>query len=323
MEFLWRSGVCFFSLFLTVSAQASIHIPIEPGVEPPMLLSQTGVLTEPLFDYEIIQPLWVDFAHKKRRLFLPAGAKIQFSPIGPYKFPVGTVLVKHFQMEISENIFRNIETRILVRKTGVDPENWVGYTYQWSGEDAKLVDSTASPEVIIDIDSTAAGGARTQKFRIPSRQQCLSCHNESVGFVRSVMTRQLNRDNQLEQMNTREMFHTDIGDSAQYDKFVAISDITASLELKTKTYLDVNCSHCHNPHESAPCNFTGIDFRFDMFNPEALVESGHLRKGVKDNSEIYVRMNSLEPRRRMPFIGSNMKDEVALDVVGKWIESLH
>ena len=91
-------------------------------------------------------------------------------------------------METSRQVYKNIETRVLVRKTGAATENWVGYTYQWDGADAKLVDSFASPSVNLTIDASAEGGARKQAFQIPSRNDCLICHNSSVGFVRESVT---------------------------------------------------------------------------------------------------------------------------------------
>jgi hypothetical protein len=226
-------------------------------------------------------------------------------------------------MEVSKNKFQNIETRILVRKTGEAPENWVGYTYQWDGNDAKLVTGRISPEVVIEVDATAEGGARSQKFRIPSRSQCLQCHNDSVGFVRSFNTRQLNRDGQIDSLSERGIFTSTPWPSAFYEKLAAITDETADLELRTRSYLDVNCSHCHNPSGSAPCSFTGLDFRFDHFQPDMLVASGHLVKGDKAASEIFVRMSSEQRGQRMPFIGTSMRDEAALSTVGRWIDSLH
>ena len=305
----------------------AINIPLDPATDPPLLLSETGVLDEGPLDYQIIQPLWVDFAAKRRRIFLPPGTQVVFSPTENYSFPVGTVFVKHFQMEISKNVFQNIETRVLVRKTGALAENWVGYTYQWDGNDARLVDGRSNPEVILNIDNTAAGGARTQKFKIPNRRQCLQCHNESVGFVRSFLTRQLNTGQQLESLNRMGIFTEPLLPADNYEKFFKIDEqsgkLDVDLEKRVKAYLDVNCSHCHNPGPSALCNFTGMDFRFDHFSSEDLVASGHLEKGNKESSAIFQRMSSVQNGIRMPFIGTALRDEAALSTVGSWIESLH
>lgn len=313
----------FYIFTFGASCFAAVNIPLDPLVEPPLLLSETGVLGEGLIDYRIIQPLWVDYAAKSRRIFLPVGGKIEFSPTENYIFPVGTVFVKHFQMETAKDVFRNIETRILVRKRSEGPQKWVGYTYQWDGADAKLVDARSNPEVRLEIDETAMGGARLQLFKIPSRRQCLQCHNESLGFVRSFNTRQLNHENQLQELEQQHIFVQGPVLGQIYETFAAIEDMSAPLETRVRSYLDVNCSHCHNPGSAAMCNFTNMDFRFSHFSVDSLVATEHLVKGSKENSPIFQRMSSIQGGFRMPFIGSALRDETALSVVGSWIESLH
>lgn len=319
----------------TALANTLINIPLQKDVEPPALLSNTGIFQgnivnlEPnaeLLAYDINQALWVDYAKKQRYLYLPPNEKIIFSKDQAWAFPVGTILVKHFRMETSFQIYQNIETRILVRKEGQETQNWVGYTYRWTGEDAVLVDGRASPEVLLTVDVTADGGARVQNFKIPNRRMCLQCHNSSVGFVRSVNTEQINREysgtNQLVNWNQHSIFDKDIGTIDNFIKFSDLKDLAASPEEKVKTYLDVNCSHCHNPDPAAMCSFTGLDFRYGHFNIEDLVSSGHLVKGSKADSMIYQRMSSEVVGIRMPFIGSKLKDTLALDTIGTWIDSL-
>lgn len=325
-----------FVLLLSTSlARADLNIPLQKNIEPPTLLSKTGLFqgemtnlqpAKELITYDINQALWVDFAKKLRFLYLPPNKKIIFSENEAWGFPVGTVLVKHFKMETSYQIFKNVETRILVRQEGEDVQNWVGYTYQWGDNDATLVDAKSSPNVVLNVDATADGGARIQNFKIPSRKMCLQCHNSSVGFVRSVRTEQINREfaatNQLIKWNTLNLFEKDIGSIDKFIKFSSVTDPNTSLEERTKTYLDVNCAHCHNPDPAAMCNFTGIDFRYDKFNVESLVASEHLVKGSKESSVIFQRMNSEQPGLRMPYIGSQLKDNLALDVIGAWIDGL-
>jgi hypothetical protein len=213
-----------------------------------------------------------------------------------------------------------------VRKEGQSEQNWVGYTYKWEGNDARLVDAKSSPEIALTIDASADGGARQQTFNIPNRRQCLQCHNSSVGFVRSFQTMQLNRMaggvDQFAVMNEIGLFGHDIGPSAGFDKFAAIEDETAPLDKRVKSYVDVNCSHCHNPDPAAMCSFTGMDFRFKFFSVDALVASGHVVKGSKENSEIFKRMSSLVPGYRMPYFGAALTDDHALDVVGRYIDGL-
>jgi hypothetical protein len=315
-------------------AEGVPNIPLT-GTEPPKLLSNTGIYQNPVSQlrptddfrsYEINQPLWVDFAQKQRMVYIPGGKQIVFSRDGAFGFPVGTVVVKHFRMEISKGVFQNLETRVLVRKEGETAQNWVGYTYKWEGNDASLVDEDSSPEVILSIAETALGGAREQVFKIPNRRQCLQCHNASVGYLGSLETRQLNRiasgTNQLETWGKAGLFDREIGPIEELEKYAAVEDELEPLEKRVKSYLAVNCSHCHNPRPEAMCNFTGLDLRFTSFSLEALVNSGHVVRGSRAGSELFNRMNSAQSGYRMPFIGSKLKDEHALTVLGRWIESL-
>ena len=325
-----------FCMLAAVHALAAPNIPLEERMEPPMLLSETALFQSPvanlvpsveLRSFEINQPLWVDHAKKQRYLYLPVGQKVVFSPTEAYVFPVGTILVKHFRMETARNIFQNLETRVLVRKKDVaNKENWVGYTYRWDGNDARLVADRENPVLKLTIDGTAAGGARNQDFKIPNRRQCLTCHNASVGYVRSFLTGQLNRlvgnAQQLESLSRAGLFDHELGSARQYESFVPIADLTHSLESRVKTYLAVNCAHCHNPDPQASCNFVGLDFRFASFKTADLLKSGHIVPGNKNGSEIFRRMNSVKPGERMPFIGSALRDESALQAFGEWIDGL-
>ncbi len=316
-------------LLLCQLSFAAPNISLEPGVEPPELLSQLNLVPgqNGLRSYEIVQPLWVDFAQKERSVYIPELQKVKFSPTEAYVFPVGAVLVKDFKMEVSKGVFQNIETRVLVRKKdSADSPNWIGYTYRWDGADAHLVPDQESPDVQLSVDATAPGGAREQVFTIPSRKQCLSCHNATVGYVRSFRTHQLNRlvngVNQLAQLNGEKLFDQDIGEVAQYEKFSALTDQSTTLAERSRSYLSVNCSHCHNPDPGALCSYTGYDFRYNSFSLPAVIAKGGIVPGVSADSEIFKRMSSEIVGYRMPFFGTYLRDEGALSVLKDWIDGL-
>ena len=185
----------------------------------------------------------------------------------------------------------------------------------------------ASPKVALTVDATALGGPRFQEYAIPSRRQCLQCHNASVGFVRSVRTHQLNRlvglSNQLDEWNKLKIFDVEIEPATTYDAYAAIDDPSSALEKRVRAYFSVNCAHCHNPHPQAMCNFVPLDFRDQHFKPEELVVNGYITPGAKMNSDLYLRMESTQSSYRMPFFGSVLKDEAALTAVGQWINEIH
>ena len=96
---------------------AGINIPLQQNMEPPSLLTETGLFVGPIADlqpsselrpYQVNQSLWTDFADKQRWIYLPAGQMVGFDATEFWRFPVGTILVKHFRMEISKQRYQNI-----------------------------------------------------------------------------------------------------------------------------------------------------------------------------------------------------------------------
>src|SRR5262249_4142676 len=118
--------------------------------------------------------------------------KIKFSPSGDWKFPAGTVFVKHFELPIDEtqpDLHRRLETRLLV----CDSTGGVyGVTYKWrpDNSDAELL----STNLLESISVRPTMGIRPQQWYFPSREDCRTCHTPLAGGVLGPKTRQLNRD---------------------------------------------------------------------------------------------------------------------------------
>ncbi|HEY1120893.1 MAG TPA: PQQ-dependent sugar dehydrogenase, partial [Haloferula sp.] len=161
------------------------------SVEPPALLSQTGVFTnlatlstaQGVIPYDVANPLWSDGAAKRRWIILPndgahdtAQEDIVFSEEGNWVFPAGTVFVKHFEVGTDENnpaTVKRLETRFLICTAGGGK---YGVTYKWNaaGTDAVLMSSGLDESYNVTL---AGGGTETRTWSYPSRAQCLLCHN--------------------------------------------------------------------------------------------------------------------------------------------------
>ncbi|MEL6853065.1 MAG: PQQ-dependent sugar dehydrogenase, partial [Bacteroidota bacterium] len=183
-------------------------VPSSLTPEPPALLSQAGVFKnlntlEPedgLIPYELNVPFWSDGVEKFRWIALPndgthdsPGEQIGFSEEGDWNFPVGTVIVKHFEMPLDEanaSLTKRLETRLLVH--GSDGE-YYGVSYRWNdaGTDAELLSDSWLDTLAI---STPSNGDREVLWYYPSRQECLTCHTEAAGRVLGPKTRQFNKD---------------------------------------------------------------------------------------------------------------------------------
>jgi glucose/arabinose dehydrogenase len=157
-----------------------------------------------LIPYSVNAPLWSDGAYKERWIALPgADSRIDFTTSRGWKFPDQTVLVKSFALEMEEgnpDSRRWIETRFLTNQQG----EWFGYSYRWNDEqsDGELVGAQG-----LDRDYTirTESGTRKQRWRYPSRTECMVCHSRAANFVLGLSELQMTkehdyggvRDNQL------------------------------------------------------------------------------------------------------------------------------
>ncbi len=313
--------------------------------EPPRLLSQTGAFSNlstleaapGLIPYDVIQPLWSDGAEKSRWVAIPndgnpnsSEERIGWKEQGAWDFPRGTVLVKHFEYP-----GRRLETRFFVHgEDGV----WHGFTYRWreDGSDAELLPGDP-------LDESIQVGGSTRTWHYPGRSECAICHNDAAGKPLGLRTHQLNRDffyestgrsaNQLVTLNRLGFLSPSI-DESRLDTLLTArhqSDSSASLERRARSYLDVNCSHCHQPAAPSQANF---DARLqtppwyqNLINNEPgndfgipgalLVAPGH-----GELSTILHRASSLQMGVAMPPIAKGQVDEAGMQLLADWIASL-
>jgi len=317
------------------------------GGSQPALLSQTGLFTNlanltpasGLIEYDLNQPFWSDGALKRRWIAIPGTASVTFSAAGNWTFPIGTVIVKHFEIELTEgnpNSRRRLETRLLLRATSGD---WFGFTYKWNvaETDADLLVTGQSENLTVNT----AAGAVTWPYSYPSRSECLQCHTNVANRALGLVTQQLNRDfdytatavtdNQLRALNHINYFSTNIGAATQYGVYPALDDTNTSIASRARTYLAVNCAQCHQPGGPTPVN---LDFRFDTNDtsmnaidvvPSAgnlgLVNARIIARGAKESSVLWERMRRLDGNR-MPPLGTHRVDQPAVDLIGEWIDRL-
>lgn len=313
--------------------------------EPPRLLSQTTAFTDlatlapapGVIPYDVIQPLWSDGSEKQRWIVLPndgspdtAAERIGWSEEGNWTFPNGTVLIKHFEVP-----GRRLETRFLVRG---DDGAWFGFTYRWrpDGTDAELL-----PEEPLDETFTANSATRTWHF--PGRGECASCHTEPTGRVLGVRTRQMNRDflyattgrtaNQITTLNRLGFFSPSVDESRLSEMLTsrAQGETTATLERRARSYLDANCSHCHQPGTQIQASFdarlTTPPWFQNLINAtpgnDLGIAGAKLVKPADLNlSVVHRRAGSTAAGVAMPPVAKNLVDAAGLQLLSDWIESL-
>lgn len=235
----------------------------------PTFLSETGLFQDTaaltpaagLIPYDVTDPLWSDSSEKRRWIALPAGHKIGFKAEGEWDFPVGTALVKHFELNIpSTGGLRRIETRVFVRQL----TDWAGVTYRWNaaGNDAVLL----TDGLVEGID---LGQGIIQNWNYPSTAECLGCHSTAAGRVLGAQTNQLNKtfdygpliQNQLAALSCGALFDHLIQDPTRYDSKANILDTSTDLTLRMRSYMDTNCGVCHQPFGAGRGT---LDLRFEV-----------------------------------------------------------
>ena len=294
---------------------------------------QTLTPADGLVPFAPNSPLWTDGAVKTRWLAVPndgppysAGEQIGFAPVGEWSFPNGTVFVKQFDVIVNEatGTLKRQETRLLVR----DSEGGVyGVTYKWRPDhsDADLLPDGLEE----DVEITGADGAkRIQRYSYPSRADCLFCHNHVANLVLGLKTHQQNGDftypstgrtaNQLRTFKHLGMLNPAPAEEsfATYLRAVAVTDTTATVQHRARSWIDANCSHCHRPGGFGP----GYDGRFYTPLENQNLVDAYVRFRDLTRSQLYQRDNSLGDFK-MPPIAKNVIHEDAMATLRQWIAS--
>ena len=302
--------------------------------------------------YDLNTQLFADYALKHRFVWLPAGASATYSARESFDFPVGTVIIKTFAFPVDYRDLslgeRLIETRLLVRRAS----GWDPITYTWQSEGCRRSEVCPPGEACrciigkgVPVTWTQADGTpRSIDYKVPNTNQCKECHeehNEVIGPL-GPKARNLNKDyvytdgsaNQLTRWTA--LGYLQGAPSPDEAPRAAVFDDpdSGTIEARARTYMDVNCAHCHNP--SGLARTSGLYLNIEEMNPSRLgvckapVAAGQgsgdlevdIYPGAPELSILSYRMESTEAGVAMPELGRQTAHTEALDVVNAWIESL-
>lgn len=325
-------------------------------VEVPQLLSQTGVFqnlqsltpNDGVIPYDMTEAFWSDGALKNRWMAIPNNGthntpeeQIMFSENGDWEFPVGTVLIKHFELPLDESdpsVVKRLETRFVIK---AEDESFYYLVYKWNeqGTDAILLNDSLDEQIPV---TRADGSTRIQTWHYPSSPECFSCHD--TGGALGPRTRYLNSvitydktgisANQLVTLSHLGILNESIDDArtSQYQTHKALADPNATLDEKARSYLDLNCAYCHRPGRS------GERAQFDLRLFNTLEQTGLLTAnantpigvpgekiivpGDASKSILFHRTNSVNNAIMMPPLAKNLVDENAVALIGEWINQL-
>ncbi len=294
--------------------------------------------------YDLNTQLFSDYTNKHRFVYLPPGKKAKYDAQASFDFPVGTVIIKNFaypyDMRAPHSGERLLETRLLIRRE----DGWIGLPYVWNAEETEArLKVLGMPLRVTAVQ--ADGQPATFDYNVPNANQCKECHRESFKNTGPIGTkaRNLNKDFAYDTGIENQLVHwTRIGilEGAPADPTLApraavLEDPTSgTVEERARTYLDVNCAHCHNPAGAA--RTTGLFLGIGQTDPLALgickspVAAGRgtggfrydIEPGKPNQSILLFRMISLDPGIAMPELGRRRVHQEAIDVIREWIASL-
>jgi putative heme-binding domain-containing protein len=315
--------------------------------------------------FSINAPQWSDGALAERFVGVPGAGTVHFSsepkPVPGsmftrrIEFPENSVLVKTLSLELERGnpaSRRRVETQVL----HFDGRDWRGYTYEWNDDqtDAVLVEGEGKTRVVLMADAAAPGGKRQQSWHFPSRTECLRCHNPWSENALSFNIPQLNREHDfggITDYQIRTFRHIglveelpggerSVGTAAsrppakspeQLPRYVDPYDATAEINERGRTYLHINCAHCHR-NGGGGSAYVHLPYDIPLNETRSLgVRPSQGTFGIHDariiapgdpfRSVLYFRMAKLGPGH-MPHIGTSVVDQRGLSLIHDWIRQL-
>ncbi len=366
-----RLRICAALLFAMLSAcsEERAQPPTFHASENPRALSEWGMvaaqngaffLSEGVTPYDLATPLFTDYALKLRTVWMPEGTAAQYHADRTFDFPVGTVFTKtfYYQQETPDwtgavmqsddspplidrrmalSGLRLIETRILVRRDA----GWTALPYIWNEEQT---DAFLKRTGDIAPMTLARKDGRREDFPyvVPNANQCAGCHapNATSKAILPIglKARHLNKPssfvagfNQLDHWIAAGILAGDFADAENAPRNAAWGDESESLDKRARSYLDVNCSHCHNA--VGPADTSGLGYEPDtpygpalgVFKTPVAAGGGtggrpfDITPGDPDASIMVFRMETDDPGAMMPELGRAVAHEEGVDLIKAWI----
>lgn len=286
--------------------------------------------------YDLNSPLFTDYAHKKRFIWMPEGVNATYTADADIlDFPVGTVLIKSFYYDNVQpgNTTRIIETRLLIKKGNA----WIFANYIWNDEQTEATLDLAGGYTPISWKEN--GVTKSTNYQIPSAAECLVCHkvNDSpipIGVKPQNLNKPFNYPEGTEDQLSRWIDEGYLDDKPNgITSTVDWTDETKPLDLRVRSYIDINCAHCHK--EGSHCDYMSMRFAFsETVNPQNLgicvppqekpdpALTHIVAKRNPARSALFYRISSVVPSERMPILGRTVVHEEAVAMIEQWINAM-
>ena len=277
-------------------------------------------------------------------------------------FPVDSVLARTVKTDNAPGTSTvAVETQIL----HFNGKSWAGYSYLWN---ADQTDAELAPAAGTDLRLSDYGKSFGERTRnVHSRSECIRCHNAWAGGVLGFTLSQLNRpvrfvrndakrarmshhatrfaasapdttsDNQIDWLRDIGILAGDIPEDLRNSSeprvaaLAHIRDTEAELDHRARSYLSVNCAHCHQKGAGGTAT---IDLRHEASLEEMKtvgatpvqgtfqIPGGAIIAPGRPSKPILFYRTACSGRGRMPHIGSQQVDVEGVNMLRDWIASL-
>ncbi len=312
--------------------------------------------------YDLVTPLFSDYAHKLRTVWMPAGQSAKYTADQAFEFPVGTILSKTFYypratggtdavlrtydaepgapaagLDLSR--VRLVETRVLVRRA----DGWTVLPYVWNADQSEAqLERTGDAKALDLVDAQGHGEKFT--YVVPNENQCASCHvtNLKKGEFTPLgpKARNLNRtlayadgtENQIARW-VRAGFLTGVP-AGELPRAADWRDVQQPIAERARSYLDVNCAHCHQGGGTASNTSLRLDalgpadWSLGLCKPSVAAGKGtgdrlhDIVPGKPDESILPFRLASTEGGVMMPELGRSTVHLEGVQLIRDWIASM-
>lgn len=324
----------------TMAASACGAAAVDPPPLPPRL-SDTGLFhpgspdttREGVLPFSPQYPLWSDGSTKRRWIFLPPGLAIDATDPDAWAFPPGTRLWKEFRHG------RAVETRYIER---LDDGQWRFAAYVWD-EDGR--DAALAPE-----GGAVVQAGPTGRYVVPSRTDCLACHEGAAVPVLGFSALQLSpdRDPLAPHADSARAGDVNLARLVEAGRLLNLPPALLAtapriaarspVERAALGYLHGNCGHCHGGPASS---LDGLDLALaqrvaeapasaartreslldhpSRFRPHGLADAKRVALDANSPSTLTLRLRSTSAFARMPPLGVQVVDDEGVALVERWI----
>ena len=354
-----------FVFVVTACTGEPVSAPVFHEDKNPAQLSDWGIITaknntlhlsDDVLPYDLATPLFSDYAQKLRTIWIPEGQQAHYSPGDAFAFPVGTIVSKTFYYAQSDdgavtqsplrtvssgvmalNDIKLVETRLLVRRE----HGWDALPYIWNEDQTDAV-LARTGDIKPMTFRHMSGEEESFAYVVPNANQCAACHaSDATKQIKPIglKARHLNKPstfatafNQLDHWIASGML-----DAASVTGNTPMNadwtDKSAPFDTRARSYLDINCSHCHNP--AGPADTSGLNLEPDATGPALGTckvpiaagggTGGHrfdITPGAPEDSIMLYRMEITDPGAMMPELGRALVHAEGTALIAEWIEQM-